>query len=52
MSLVTGYAMIHAHASLNGEPLIWPDPRLSKIGRRLLAVQDLIDHPEGVECDL
>jgi len=37
---------------MQGHPMIWPDPRLSKSGRHMLRVQSLIDHPEQIECDL
>lgn len=52
VSLVRGYAAIHAHAVMQGHAMIWPDPRLSKAGRHMLRVQQLLQHPEQVECDL
>ena len=52
ISLVRGYSAIHAHAPMQGHAMIWPDPRLSKAGRHMLRVQDLIDHPAQIECDL
>ena len=41
VSLVRGWAMIHAAGLLAGEAYIWPDPRLSSSGRALLRVRDL-----------
>ena len=52
MSLVRGYAAILAYNTLQGCPQIWPDPRLSKIGRHMLRVQEMIETPQQVECDL
>jgi len=37
---------------MQGHAMIWPDPKLSKIGRRMLAVQSLLDHPDQIDCDL
>ena len=53
-SLVRGYARIHATALLNGEPTIWPDPRLSAVGRHLLQVGELVNEirTNGIACDL
>ena len=54
ISLVRGYARIHAVALLNGEACIWPDPRLSTTGRYLLQVADLVRdvRQHGIPCDL
>lgn len=54
ISLVRGYARIHAAALLHGEPQIWPDPRLSAVGRDLLRVREIVDdlRTHGIECDL
>lgn len=47
-----GYAAILAHATLQGHAMIWPDPRLSKAGRHMLRVQQLLEHPQQIEVDL
>lgn len=47
-----GYAAILAFNILQGHPQIWPDPRLSEVGRHMLRVQQLIRRPEVIECDL
>lgn len=54
ISLVRGYARIHAAAVMHGEPQIWPDPRLSAIGRHLMAVGKMVAEirEKGIECDL
>jgi hypothetical protein len=43
ISLVEGWAMIHAGGLLHGESFIWPDPRLSTAGRIMLRVHQLRD---------
>lgn len=52
ISLVRGHAAILAHSVMQGHSQIWPDPRLSKAGRHMLRVQELLQHPEQIECDL
>jgi hypothetical protein len=52
MSLVKGYAAILAHQVMQGQALIWPDARLSTIGRHMLRVRELLRQPEQIECDL
>jgi hypothetical protein len=54
VSLVRGHARIHAQALLRGEPQIWPDPRLSAIGRHLMKVGQMVREIRegGIECDL
>lgn len=52
VSLVRGYAAILAYNIMHGLPQIWPDPRLSKIGRRMLRVQELMQKADSIECDL
>lgn len=54
ISLVRGYARIHAASILHEEPVIWPDPRLSEAGRHMLQVRDLAHkiRTEGLQCDL
>lgn|GEM_PF-5341741 len=52
VSLVRGYAAILAYNVLQGWPQIWPDPRLSKVGRHMLRVQEIIDNAHVIECDL
>ena len=49
-----GHARLHAAALMHGEPQIWPDPRLSAIGRHLLKVGELVKEirEHGIECDL
>jgi hypothetical protein len=41
ISLAQGWALIHAAGILHGEVYIWPDPRLSAIGRTLLRAREL-----------
>lgn len=36
-----GWSLIHAAGILHGECFIWPDPRLSEVGRTLLKARDL-----------
>lgn len=36
ISLTRGWSLIHAAGILHGDAYIWPDPRLSTIGRTLL----------------
>ena len=52
ISLVRGYAAILAYNVMEGHSQIWPDPRLSKVGRHMLRVQQLIAQAESIECDL
>lgn len=54
ISLVRGHARIHATALMHGEPAIWPDPRLSAIGRHLRQVTELVREirATGIQCDL
>jgi len=40
ISLVEGWGMILAGGLLHGEAYIWPDPRLSTAGRKLLAAEE------------
>jgi len=51
---VRGHARILATALMHGEPQIWPDPRLSAVGRHLLQVRDLVTdiRTHGIACDL
>lgn len=39
---------------MHGEPQIWPDPRLSAVGRHLLQVSELVNEirMNGIACDL
>jgi len=39
ISLVEGWSAIHASGILHGECFIWPDPRLSAVGRAFLRVR-------------
>jgi hypothetical protein len=41
ISLARGWSLIHASGILHHEIYIWPDPRLSTIGRKLLKAHDL-----------
>lgn len=41
IALAHGWALIHAAGILHGETFIWPDPRLSQIGRTLLKARRL-----------
>jgi hypothetical protein len=41
ISLVEAWSAIHAAGILEGETYIWPDPRLSKVGRAMLRVREL-----------
>lgn len=41
ISLAQGWALIHAAGILHREVFIWPDPRLSTIGRTLLKAREL-----------
>ena len=36
-----GWCAIHAAGILHGENFIWPDPRLSRVGRTFLKVKRL-----------
>lgn len=47
-----GYAAILAYNVMQGFPQIWPDARLSKVGRHMLRVQHLMQQAEAIECDL
>ncbi len=41
ISLARGWSLIHAAGILHGDIYIWPDPRLSTIGRTMLKARDL-----------
>lgn len=41
LPLAQGNALLHAHAILEGNVMIWPDPKLSKRGRWWLKVKQL-----------
>lgn len=41
ISRVEGWCAIHAAGILHGENFIWPDPRLSRVGRTFLKVKRL-----------
>jgi len=41
ISLVMGWSLIHAAGILHGECFIWPDPRLSRVGRTFLKAKNL-----------
>lgn len=49
-----GHARILATALMNGEPMIWADPRLSPAGRHLLQVAEKIERmrEEVEDCGL
>jgi hypothetical protein len=53
-SLADAHEALHAAALLHGEPVIWPDPARSPIGRSLRAAATFIRQiqAEGIECDL
>jgi len=54
VSLVRGWCFIHAAGILDGNAYIWPDARLSRVGRRLLRLQSMRDkgHRWKVAVDL
>lgn len=41
VSLVLGWSLIHAAGILHGESFVWPDARLSRVGRLFLKVKQL-----------
>lgn len=41
--MIEGWSAIHGAGILDGQVFIWPDARLSKAGRQMLAVQSLRD---------
>ena len=45
--LATGRELIHAGRTADGEPLIWPDPALSKRGRWWSRITDLFKSRRG-----
>ena len=45
--LATGRELIHAGRTADGEPLIWPDPTLSKRGRWWSRITDLFKSRRG-----
>jgi len=53
-SLTEAHEAIHAAALLHAEPVIWPDPARSEIGRELRAAATYIRQiqTEGLPCDL
>lgn len=45
LPLSQGQALLHAAAILEGEVMVWPDPKLSKRGRWWLKVKQLFKRP-------
>jgi hypothetical protein len=41
ISRVEGWCAIHGAGILDGNTYMWPDPRLSQSGRRMLRIRDL-----------
>lgn len=46
LPLAQGHALLHASAILEGQVMIWPDPKLSKRGRWWQKVRQMFRRPE------